>query len=337
MDQTSPKSDATDETENVWKVFPQMVDKLVPEFELLMGKKIDVWPTFTFADIKKIERKCQKVLSLKKEFDIIKGESLNPESAKMCVEIIDKMFRITIPKIPRKEQPTKYVIEKIKSYSQIPHGLVVPDGLDYGIKHEGFRIFIKELVLTVDSNSIDAFLKKIAIEHRFIPQIQKVFNKIWVPDELNMPPADVSFESATKLISGLNVVTMDWDALTNVPYGLIELKNGGKSTKKDKKVSLWDKVDKIRKEKQLINLAKPEWVTVRNSIAHATVRFNPSKGCIDFPDIKREVNWKLDEAYLGAIDIFLANTAMLYIFNFINTAKAEIFEQQIARLKETAQ
>jgi len=102
-------------------------------------------------------------------------------------------------------------------------------------------------------------------------------------------------------------------------------------------VTLWDKVGKLSQEPNLAALAKPEWVTVRNAIAHGRALFVPSEAGIRFPDRKRMVFWSLSQAYIEAINICLANQTMLGIWNIIQLADVTNFAKQITQLRALAQ
>ena len=102
-------------------------------------------------------------------------------------------------------------------------------------------------------------------------------------------------------------------------------------------VTLWDKVGKVSQEPNLAALVKPEWVTVRNVIAHGRALFIPSETGIRFPDRKRIVFWTLARAYLEAVDIYLANQAMLRIWNIVQIAGLTDFIEQLTQLRVLAQ
>jgi len=104
-----------------------------------------------------------------------------------------------------------------------------------------------------------------------------------------------------------------------------------------RKVKLWDKVEKIGQEPNLATLVKTEWVTVRNAIAHGRALFVPSENVLRFPDRKRIVYWTLTQAYFEAADIYLANQAMLGIWNITQLAALTDYIEQITRLRVLAQ
>ena len=80
-------------------------------------------------------------------------------------------------------------------------------------------------------------------------------------------------------------------------------------------------------------MAKKEWVTVRNALAHGSAYFDPSVKKIVFKDVKRSISWSLERTYLEGCDVFLANVAMLHMLDFILLARVRILVGQIDLLR----
>ena len=130
----------------------------------------------------------------------------------------------------------------------------------------------------------------------------------------------------------------NWEVLIDLVYGLILLKESQVPTwSNTRKVTLWDKVEKVSQEPNLAALAKSEWVTVRNVIAHGRALFIPFETGIRFPDRKRIVFRTLAQAYLEAVDIYLVNQAMLRIWNIVQIAGLTDFIEQLTQLRVLAQ
>ena len=130
----------------------------------------------------------------------------------------------------------------------------------------------------------------------------------------------------------------DWEPLIDLLYGLILLKLGKMLTLDEiHKVSLKGKVDKICQEGRLATLAKPDWVTVRNSLAHGKAFFDPTEKSIQFRDRNKIISWSIEQTYLEAIDILLANLATLKIWNFVQVAQIHAVEEFFENLKSLAE
>jgi hypothetical protein len=213
----------------------------------------------------------------------------------------------------------------------------LPEGLDYASKYDGLCMFIDELLLAVTKSSVNSFLSNGLSEHQFIPQFQRAFNNLSLPKGLKVPPSRSTVHTIEKLKLALHDVTTDWEGLIDLVYGLIQLREGsGRSWINIRKVALWDKVGKIRQEPNLCTLAKPEWVTVRNAINHGKAFFVTWEGKVRFPDMNRQISWSLERTYLEAVDIYLANQAMLRIWDIVQTAGIGDFVKQIKLLRALA-
>lgn len=336
MKERASNSTNPDELETLLQTFPKILDRLVPEFEILTGKEFKT--TTTRIDLKSLERKLRKLWIVVREFEKVSQEILTPESAKTRLELLNRMIRLAVPRIPRNEEPIEYLIREVERQSQIPSGFAPPQGLDYQTKHLELQAFINELIPSVDKSELDAFLRNSVTERQLVSQFQRVFSKMSLPKELKRPPMTISAGSIERLKLGLRDVTADWDALMNLLYGLILLKHGRLPTWGGvRRVSLWNKVGSVCQEARLVTLAKQEWVTVRNSVAHGWAFFDPAKKTIEFRDRTRTVSWGVERAWLEGIDIYLANSAMLRTWNFVQTANLDSFKEQVARLKVLAQ
>lgn len=322
--------------ETLLQTFPQILDRLVPEFEILTGKKFKA--TATRINLKSLERKLQKLLKLVSQMEKVSNEMLSPESARKRLELLNRMIQLTVPKIPKNEEPVEYLIQEVERLTQIPSGLILPNGLDYQTKHLELQSFVTELVTSVDKSRLDAFLQSSLTERQLVSQIQRVFSKLALPKELERSPVKTSARSVERLKLGLRDVTADWDALMNLLYGLVILKPGGLPTWSGvRRVPLWNKVSSVRQEPRLVTLAKLEWVTVRNSLHHGWAFFDPAKESIEFPDRIRKVSWNIARAWLEGVDIYLSNSAMLRTWNFVQTANLQSFKEQLGQLKALAQ
>jgi len=333
---SSSNSTGPDAVEALPQVFPQVLDRLVPEFEMLTGKRLKT--AATRLDLKSLERKLRKVWTALHQLEKVCGEPLTPESAKRVLELLNRLIRSAVPRIPGDRDPTEYLIREVEKQSELPANLALPHGLDYGRKHLGLRAFIEELLASVDRSRLDAFLEGAITGHQLVSQFQRILGKTSLPKELRKPPARVSRSSAERLKMGLRDVTADWDALVNLVYGLVQLKQGQQPTwGKVRRVSLWDKVIAVRKDSRLVTLSKQEWVTVRNSLDHGLAFFDPAKESIEFPDRNRRVSWPINCAFLEGIDIYLANSVMLRTWNFVRTVDIQSFKERLALLEELAQ
>lgn len=323
---------SSEAAETLLQSFPQIFSRLTLEFEILTGKKFK--PTATRINLKSFERKLRKLVTVVRQMEKVSVETLSPESAKKRLELLNRMIRLTVPRIPKNKEPVEYLVQEVERQSQVPSGFVLPQGLDYQTKHLEFEAFVNELVTSVDKSSLDAFLETSFTERQLISQFQRVFNKMSLPKELERPPVKITAKSIERLKLGLRDVTVDWDALMNLLYGLVLLKRGRVPTWSGvRRVSLWNKVGNVRQEPRLVTLANEEWVTVRNSIGHGWAYYDPAKESIEFPDRTRRVSWAVDHAFLKGIDIYLANSTILRTWNFVQTANLQPFKEQVAQLK----
>ena len=336
VEEKAPNSTNPDELETLLQTFPRILDRLVPEFEILTGRKFKT--TATRIDLKSLERKLRRLWIVIRQFQKVSHEMLTPESAKRRLELLNHMIRLAVPRIPRNAEPIEHLIREVERQSQIPFGFVPPQELDYQTKHIELQAFINDLVTSVDKSRLDAFLQSSLIERQLVSQFQRVFSKLALPKELERSPVKTSARSVERLKLGLRDVTADWDALMNLLYGLFILKQGGVPTWSGvRRVSLRNKVSSVCQEARLVTLAKQEWVTVRNSIAHGWAFFDPVKETIEFRNRTRTVSWGAERAWLEGIDIYLANSAMLRTWNFVQTANVDSFKEQLALLRSLAQ
>ncbi|MBA7597237.1 hypothetical protein ES703_04238 [subsurface metagenome] len=327
---------SSEAAETLLQSFPRIFDRLVPEIEILTGKKFE--PTATRINLKSLERKLRKLLTVVRQVEKVSGEILTPKSAKKRLELLNRMIRLTVPRIPRNEEPVEYLIQEVERQSKVPSGFVLPQGLDYQTKHLEFKAFVSELMASVDKSRLNAFLESSFTERQLISQFQRVFSKMSLPKELERPPVKITAKSIERLKLGLRDVTADWDALMNLLYGLVLLKRGRVPIWSGvRRVSLWNKVGNIRQEPRLVTLASEEWVTVRNSIGHGWAYYDPAKESIEFPNRTRRGSWSVERAFLEGIDIYLANSTILRTWNFVQTANLQSFKEQVAQLKALAQ
>ena len=317
-------------------MLPYIVKQLRSEFELISGKPFI--SEFTSAELRSLERRLKKLYLIAQQIEVVKEEELTPVSAKKRLSLMNDCFRITIRRIPKNREPLDYAIELIERLRQVPSNQGLPEGLDFTSKYDGLCIFIDKLLAVVPKSSVNLFLNGGFSEHQLEPQLQRAFNNLSLPKGLKTPPRRTTMQTVEKLKLALHDVTTDWEVLINLVYGLILLKDGQIPTWSETiRVTLWDKVGKLSQEPNLAALAKPEWVTVRNAIAHGRALFVPSEAGIRFPDRKRMVFWSLSQAYIEAINICLANQTMLGIWNIIQLADVTNFAKQITQLRALAQ
>lgn len=326
------KSDFTDTMETL---FHQLVTRLVSEWEIMTGKKMETPVSVIESETM---GKFKNLVSVVEDFEKVANQPLTPESAKTRLQLYNRILRMIIRGIPRGLEPSEYVIQQIERFGELPASFTLPDGLDYETKHFELRTYICELVASVDKSEVDTFLQNCLSEHLVVPQLQRAFNKALLPKELRKPLVKTPVKSADRVKLALHHVTADWGVLVDVLYGLVIL---GRKKKPElnsiHRVTLWDKVEAISREPRLISLAKPEWVTVRNSIDHGRAFYDPSTGCIEFPDRTRKVSWSVERAYREAIDIYLSIEAMMRIWTFMQVAYLPAFRNHLAQLKSLAQ
>lgn len=317
------------------QAFPQFLEKLRAEFEIFTGKKAKTPPPRMELD--KVERKFRKLASIVKQFKKLSDEASTPTTAQEMLQLFNHMLRLSVPRIPRNREPLEYVIQEVKRYAGILLRFSLPEGLDYKTKHLQLQGFISELISSVDNSQIDVFLQDSFTEHQLVAQFQRVFGKCSLPKELRRIPSKISLRTAEGLKFALRDVTADWEALINLVYGLYSLKQGQQPTWASiRKESLRNKVTALRRDPQLTPLAKQEWVTVRNSLDHGLAFFDPNKESIEFPNRSRRISWNINTAYLEGIDIFLANLAMLKVWDFVYAARIRVFEIQIESIRKFA-
>jgi hypothetical protein len=317
-------------------MLPQMMDEFRTEFELLAGKRLT--SSFSSAELGSLERKLKKLYLIAQQFERAKDEALTPVSARERLSLMNDYLRLIMRRIPKSQEPIDYMIDSLERLKQVPSNQGLPKGLDYTVKHNGLCIFINKLLAAVPKSTVNLFLNSGLSEHQLVPQFQRVLNNLSLPKGLRTPPRQATIQTMEKLKLALHDVTTDWEVLIDLVYGLILLKEGQVPTWSNiRKVALWDKVGKVSQEPSLAALTKYEWVSVRNVIDHGRAFFVPSEAGIRFPDRNRMVFWTLKQAYLEAIDIYLANQAMLRIWNIVQTADLTYFTEQLALLRALAQ
>ncbi len=335
MEQEAIKNMNNDELGNIVTMLPQMIEQLRAEFELFSGKPVAL--DFSSAELGSLERRLKKLYLITKQFDLVKGKELTPISAKERLSLMNDYLRVIVRRIPKNREPLDYMIESLNRLRQAPSNQDLPEGLDFTSKYNGLCIFIDELLMIVPKSSVNLFLNSALSEHQLVPQLQRILNNLSLPKGLSTLPTRTTIQTTEKLKLALHDVTTDWEALIDLVYGLILLKEGQRPTwSNTRKVALWDKVGKVSQESNLAALVKSEWVTVRNAIAHGMALYIPPGTGIKFPDKKRIVFWTLTQTYLEAIDIYLANQAMLGIWNIVQTAGLMDFKEQVTKLRVLA-
>jgi hypothetical protein len=335
VDEENASSSKRDELKTLLQSLPQLTDELRKELELLLGKRLTIPSPMQLISA---ERKIKRLYPVVQRLEDLKNQALTPQSARERLSLLNHYLRLIIPKIPRNQEPLVYLIESLEHLRAVPQIIGQPDGLDFPSKCVGLRMFIDELVLVVPQSSVEEFLNHGILEHRLMPQLQRVLNDLSFPKGLGTPPKSRTAAAAEKLKLTLHDVTTDWGAFIDAAYGLILLKEGKtRSWANIRKAALWDKVEKVKREPNLAALAKSEWVTVRNAVDHGTALFIPSRTGIEFQDINRSVFWTLKQTYLQAADIYLANVAMLGMWNIAQTAGLTDFKEQVAQLRVLAQ
>lgn len=336
MEQEATNNRKGDELENFLHMLPQIVKQLRSEFELISGKPLI--SEFTSAELRSLERRLKKQYLIAQQIEGVKEEELTPVSARKRLSLMNDYFRLIIRRVPKDREPLDYAIELLERLRQVPSNQVLPEGLDFTSKYDGLCIFIDKLLAVVPKSSVNLFLSGGLTEHHLVPQLQRAFNNLSLPKGLRTPPRRTTIQTAEKLKLTLHDVTNDWEVLIDLVYGLVLFKEGHVPTWSNaRKVKLWDKVGKIDQEPNLAALVKTEWVTVRNAIAHGRALFIPSENGIRFPDRNRVVCWTAAQAYLEAVDIYLANQAMLGIWNITQLAGLTDSVEQISQLRALAQ
>ncbi|MFC2047262.1 hypothetical protein ACFLTK_03200 [Chloroflexota bacterium] len=336
MEQETLKNKKSDELGKILQKLPQIMEQIRSEFELFSGKPLI--SEFTSTELRSLERKLRKLYLIAKEIEVLQEEDLTPVSARKWLFLINDYFRLIIRRVPKNREPLDYATELLKRLKHVPSNHVLPDGLDFTSKYDGLRIFINELLVIIPKSNINLFLNDGLTEHHLVPQLQRALNNLSLPKGLKTPPKRTTMQTAEKLKLALHDVINDWEVLIDLVYGLILCKDGHVPIWSNaRKVKLWDKVEKIGQEPNLAALVKTEWVTIRNAIAHGRALFVPSENGIMFPDRKRIVSWTLTQAYFEAVDIYLANQAMLRIWNIAQLAALTDSIEQITRLRVLAQ
>ena len=336
MEQEAINSRKNDELGNILQMLPQMMEQLRAEFELVSGKRLT--SDFSSAELGSLERRLKKLYLIAQQFEAVKDEELTPVSARERLFLMNDYLRLIMRRIPKNREPLDYIIESLERLRQVPSNQDLPEGLDFTSKYDGLCIFIDKLLAVVPKSSVNLFLNSGLSEHQLVPQLQRALNNLSLPKGLRTPPRRTTMQTMEKLKLALHDVTTDWEVLIDLVYGLILLKEGQVPTwSNTRKVTLWDKVGKLGQEPNLAALAKPEWVTVRNVIAHGRALFIPSETGIRFPDRKRIVFWTLAQTYLEAVDIYFANQAMLRIWNIVQIAGLTDFIEQLTQLRVLAQ
>ncbi len=336
MEQEVLGSEKNDELGNFLQMLPRMMEQLRIEFELILGKQLT--SDFSSAELGSLERRLKKLYLIAQKLEAAKDEELTPVSARERLSLTNDYLRLIMRRIPRNREPLDHMIESLDQLRQVPSNQGLPEGLDFSSKHDGLCIFIDELLAVVPKSSVSLFLNSGLSEHQLVPQLQRALNNLSLPKGLRTPPRRTTIQTVEKLKLALHDFTTDWEVLIDLVYGLILFKEGRVPTwNSTRQVTLWDKVGKLGGEPDLATLAKPEWVTVRNAIAHGRALFIPSETGMKFPDRRRLVFWTLEQAYLEAVDVYLANQAMLRIWNIVQLAGLTDFKVQLTGLRALAQ
>jgi len=247
--------------------------------------------------------------------------------------LVNQLIGFGLARKPRKILPLEYVVQEARKLCEEPTKFQIPSGLDYSAKHAGLREFMRYLVIQVDSTKIDEFIQQSISEHHLVPAFQRALGKFMLPIPLRIPPLRINKYSSERLKNALREVLGDWESLISFTYGFTKMvQKKPKTWSEIREVSLYDKVQVIRKDNHLIGLAKEEWVTIRNSLDHGTAYYNPNTQTIEFPDRKVHCSLTLDQTVKEGQDIFLANVAMLHIINLIKGEQILKIEPWVSKM-----
>lgn len=313
-----------------------MISDFASELERFTGVKVRKLPSSS--EIDKIGRRLQRIEAIQKQIEELTKCDHTPEVAAQMLSLINKRWRLILRGIPRGIEPIDYATEILHDMSKPPEIEGLPDEVNYQTKHLSLQQFINGLVQSTDEVKINDFIKQASTSPQLITQCQKSFNKVTFPKELQKLDARHTVKNIERLKLGLRSVTADWECWINLLYGLVELKNGEiPHWDKILKVSLRDKVEKILIEKQLMPLAKREWVTLRNSLDHGSAPYCSSKDTIEFKDTKKMISWEIHKVWVEGIDIHLSVIAANFTYNFILAKQCRKAEDTINMLKKLAQ
>jgi hypothetical protein len=320
---------------SVKAALPEILIHLQSNFGLLTGKNIQIHPTKK--DMADIGRAVDGSANILEELEKQQTSPITPEAAAVIIARWNDLFRIVCDDIPKDYEPVDYLVQQMREICKPSPDLVSLRVFNYIAKQEAVEHFVKSVVKSVSIEEVKSFIHSGLRKKQLIPQIQGAFIKNSLPKELRVKPTRSTVRSADRVKVGLRLVLADWEAWLNLIYGLTQLeqKQNPKWTK-IRKGALWNKASAIRKDRRLSRLAQINWVTVRNALDHGSALFNPVKGTIEFRDRRRKVSWSVDNAWRNGVDVFLANVAMMYTFNFAQTADVSDFETLVRVLRNHA-
>ncbi|XUX00063.1 MAG: hypothetical protein TUN42_09230 [Dehalogenimonas sp.] len=325
-----------DFSNTIEQLLPQVINTFLSEFELMTGKKSKI--RLLEKDKQALLLRLTKIGSTVEQLELMLNQPISSTTARATLRLLNRFFRLMVPGIPRGQKPVDYVISQMEHLAEPPESFDPPFGLAYVDRHNGLRTYITMIAAKHGFDALDSLLQRFLQEHDIVPVFQSTFTRKIFPIELRNPPVQPSLSSAEKMKIALHCVLENWETLVDVVYELTRLNCNRKSDNAEPaSTSLWSKVENIAKERSLATLVNFEWVTIRNSINHGRAYYDPHKGSLEFPDRKRMVSWKIEQAYCGAVDIFMSCMAMMRVWNFAQATRVPGFKAYIDSLESKVQ
>jgi ribosome-binding factor A len=309
------------------------VDALSTEFGFLFGKKFDGNRLrMTPQDVASFWGKMNKLAGLSQELEKIQHMPPSSGNLKNAYVLINKLYRASLPGLPRKVEPVQYLIKAAKNYCAEP--VLDFPGVNHSAKHAGMRAFSHEIVNAVDENEVNTFLDEAITGRHVTSQIQRGVRNIFIPNVFKNTLKQSSCRNAENIKTALRDVLCDWEALINLIYGLkLILKGDAKTWAEIHEVALRDKVRLLVKDERLQKLVNLRWITVRNSLNHGTAYFNPADERIEFPDKRQHEFLVLSDALKEGQEVVSANVAMLYCPTLIRAERILSLEPVFKAMK----
>jgi hypothetical protein len=101
---------------------------------------------------------------------------------------------------------------------------------------------------------------------------QKVMTGQFLPEALRYAPGRLTAAVLHQQMQAWQAVCSDWDRLTRIPFGLLDMSRGRTVTwEKTGKTDLGNRVrDHLLRDADLASLVRRDWVTIRNAMQHGT-------------------------------------------------------------------
>ena len=323
--------------EHLLRELPPLVHTFSNELELYTGKTLeDPLKTISISQLYSQLRNARSVLN---QMHSLTAKQPNTQNATKLISLLNDFLRTCISHIPKDMDPLSFTIQQVKLNCEIPFLFEdVQKTTTLCIGFNGFRNFVFALVEKGHAREIHEFIQSAFSNRNITAPLQRFLQGIAFPEPLEIIPETVDLAYAENVKLALLGVLADWDVLVSLPYGLALISRDLKPKWDSiRGTGLKKRATQIVQNPDLACLARDEWITVRNALAHGSAHYDPKDKSLQFRAIQETVSLPINEAIELGKEIFSASATILNVWNFYRAASLVIFEQKIDAIKRFAE